>query len=87
MEVDGMYAKHKTERLVAAIGSVTAAIGAQRALLSAGVSAEVVSLLPDQTKKGCAYGVEFSASEESAARGALRRARIGVTQYLRKDAE
>ncbi|MBR6728204.1 MAG: DUF3343 domain-containing protein [Clostridia bacterium] len=70
---------------VAAIGAMTAAIRAQRALLSAGISAEVIALLPSQTRKGCAYGVEYSALDDSAARAALQQARIRVSQYLRKE--
>jgi glycosyltransferase A (GT-A) superfamily protein (DUF2064 family) len=72
-------------KLIAAIGSMTAAIRAQRALLSANVLAEVVSLLPSQTQRGCAYGVEFSASNAPAVRLALRRARIHVSQYIERN--
>ncbi len=80
-----MQARHKPPYLIAAIGSLTAALGAQRALQNAGVFSEVISLLPSQTRKGCAYGLEFAAADEERARSALRTARIGVAQYLRKE--
>lgn len=80
-----MHTQQGKGRTVAAVGSITAAIGARRALLDARIPAEVVSLLPHETKKGCAYGVEFAVGDEVAARAALRAARVGVSQYLRKE--
>ena len=76
---------NRGEKLIAAIGSMTAAIKAQRALASSGIGSEVISLSPSDTRRGCAYGLEFSASDEREARAVLRIARIGVSQYLRKD--
>ena len=70
--------------IIAATGSVTAAMHAERALRAAGVSAEVIALDPNQTKRGCAFGITFSADDEAAARRALRAARIFVSQYLTK---
>lgn len=72
------------EKGVAAIGSMTAAIKAQRALTAAGISVEIVSLSPGETRRGCAYGIEYPLSQESQIRNALRAARISVSQYLRK---
>ena len=74
------------EKIVAAIGAMTAAIHAQRALQAAGLYAEVVALLPTETKKGCAYGIEIPQRDETAARAVLRQARIRVSQFLRKEA-
>ena len=68
----------------AAIGSVTAAMGAQRALASNGIESEVVALSPQQTRRGCAWGVEFNATLERAARATLHYARISVSQYIRE---
>ena len=70
--------------IIAATGSVTAAMHAERVLRAAGVSAEVVALDPNQTRRGCAFGVTFSAEAEAAARRALRTAHIFVSQYLKK---
>ncbi|MBQ9802880.1 MAG: DUF3343 domain-containing protein [Clostridia bacterium] len=80
------YANHIPSRTVlAAIGSMTGAVKAQRALLAAGIAAEVVALAPEQTRRGCAYGVEFSAAVSADARATLRTARIAVSQYIEKD--
>lgn len=80
-----MSSGHRT-KIVAAIGAMTAAIRAQRALQAANLYAEVVALLPTETKKGCAYGVEFWERDESAARAVFRQARIRVSQFLKKEA-
>ena len=69
---------------VAAIGSMTLCVKAQRILLSGGIKAEVVSLLPEETRRGCAYGVAFPRASESEAKALLRRANISVTQYFTK---
>ena len=69
-------------KCVAAVGSMTAAIKARRVLLSFGIDAEVVALAPEETRRGCAYGTEFQAQNEAAARAALRGARISVSQYI-----
>ena len=69
---------------MAAIGSMTAAVGARRALATNGISSEVVALSPEQTRRGCAYGVEFALRDERAARTILRAARISVSQYIEK---
>lgn len=72
------------EKSVAAIGSMTAAIKAQRALAASGIAAEIVSLSPRETRRGCAYGVEYSVQFDTNVRNALRAARISVSQYFRK---
>ncbi len=69
---------------VAAIGSMTMAMKAQRTLLNRGVAARVLALSPAETRHGCAYGVSFSANDESAARAALQAAGIAVSQYFKK---
>ena len=72
------------EKGVAAIGSMTAAIKAQRALAAGGVTVEIVALSPGETRRGCAYGVEYPVQFDTNVRNALRSARISVSQYLRK---
>ena len=69
---------------IAAIGSMTGAIKAQRALARMGFSAEIVSLSPGEAKNGCAYGLSFSVAQSIAVRRALRAAGIPVSEYLRK---
>lgn len=67
----------------AAIGSMTAAVGARRALSANGIESEIVALAPEQTRRGCAWGVEFDATVERAARATLHRAGISVSQYIK----
>ena len=73
-----------TPTKIAAIGSMTAAIKAQRALAAADLDAHIVSLSPGDSRKGCAYGIEFQAELEGAIRHVLRKERISVTEFLQK---
>lgn len=80
-----MYLQNNSNRgCIAAVSSVTLAIKAQRTLSSSGIPSEVISLTADQTRRGCAYGLEFSCAEESNVRTLLRTAHIPVSQYLKK---
>lgn len=72
------------EKSVAAIGSMTAAIKAQRVLTASGIAAEIISLSPNETRRGCAYGIEYAMALDTNVRSALRAARISVSQYFRK---
>lgn len=74
-----------SKKTVAAIGAMTAAIKAQRVLAAAGVAAEVIALSPEQTRRGCAYGIEFFGSDERAVRAALSAARIRPSQFIEKE--
>ena len=69
---------------IAALSSLTLAIKAQRALSASGLGSEVISLSSGQTRRGCAYGLEFPCSHESEVHALLRAARIPVSQYLKK---
>ncbi|MBQ8342064.1 MAG: DUF3343 domain-containing protein [Clostridia bacterium] len=80
-----MYPQENIGRTVAAVGAMTVALHARNVLNAAGIAAEVVSLLPKETRKGCAFGVAFSSQYDSEARRVLRAARIGISQFLRKD--
>lgn len=68
----------------AALGPMSAAIRAERALLDAGIFAQVIALEPNETKRGCAFGVEFACADEAHVRTALRASRIAVSQYFKK---
>ena len=82
-----MYAQNTpTTRCVGALPSMTAAIKAQRILLAKGLAGEVVSLSGKETRRGCAFGLEFPCEQESAVRATLRAARVAVSQYFKKDA-
>ena len=72
----------KEAREIAALGAMTVAIKAQRALGAVGITAEVIALSPSQTRRGCAYGVAYPLSQKESARRALRRERISASEYL-----
>ncbi len=56
---------------VASVRSMTHAIKAKKALEAYDISAEIIRLEPHMTKKGCAFGVEFSCVNLYTAKDAL----------------
>ena len=68
----------------AALGAMSAAIRAERALQENGIFAQVVALEPGETRHGCAYGIAFPCADEACVRATLRAARIPISQYLKK---
>ena len=70
---------------IAALGSTTQAIKAQRVLLGSGIPAEVLPLAPSQTRRGCAFGVSFSCSRLAAVRAELQNAGIPVSQFIKRE--
>ena len=68
----------------AALGATSAAVRAERVLREAGISCEVIALSPQETRRGCAFGIEFACGDEARVRAVLRAARITVSQYLKK---
>ena len=74
----------QTERCVAAVSTMTMAMKAQHTLLNAGITAEVVALSPNQTKRGCAFGVEYSCAKQGYAKPLLQEADISVSQFFKK---
>ena len=69
---------------IAAIGSLTLSLKAQRILQGADLAAEVVSLLRHETRQGCAYGVCFSCDDKGRVKAALAAARLTPSQYLER---
>ncbi|MBQ7293477.1 MAG: DUF3343 domain-containing protein [Clostridia bacterium] len=67
----------------AAIGSLTATMKAHSALSTSGIGTKIVKLDPSMTKRGCAYGIEYSCSDHKAVRSALNEAKISVTSYIK----
>ncbi|MBR4873707.1 MAG: DUF3343 domain-containing protein [Clostridia bacterium] len=70
------------KQCTAALGSLTYAIKAQRALVQAGLGCEIVKLDATMTRRGCAYGVEFSCADHRAVRAVMSREQIPVTHYI-----
>lgn len=67
---------------IAALGSTTQALGAQRALARAAIRSSVVKLDAKQTTKGCAYGLEFPCAQQNNVRTILESAKIPVKQII-----
>lgn len=70
---------------IASISSLNLAIKAQNALTQERIYSKIISLDPTLTKRGCAYGIEFSCSEERNIRTILRRAGIYPSQFIKKE--
>ena len=66
----------------AALSSLTYCMKAQRLLLSQGIKSVIVKLDPAMTRRGCAYGIEFSCQYKRDVRSILSREGIPPTQYV-----
>ena len=67
----------------AAIGSLTIAMKAKTALDSAALDGRIVKLDPSMTRRGCAYGIEYSCEDHKAVRSAFNTANISVSSYIK----
>ena len=67
----------------AAIGSLTVAMKANAVLEQSGLSGKIVKLDPSMTRRGCAYGIEYSCEEHKAVRSAFNTAKISVSSYIK----
>ena len=65
---------------VAGISSVTYAMKAQELLTVSGIRSEVIRLRPEQTKRGCAYGISLGCGEFRRALSLLRGAGIQANE-------
>lgn len=71
---------------IASMASINICIKAQKALLSNGIGCRIVSLNPSLTRRGCAYGIEFTCSHERQVKQILRDAGVTFSQII-KNAE
>ena len=69
---------------VGALGTMTAALRATRALARYGIFAEVIGLSASETKRGCAYGVSFDCAALDKVRVALKEDGVTVSEYLQR---
>ena len=67
---------------IATIPSMNICIKAQKALAENAIFCKIVSIDPKLTKRGCAYGIEFSCSDEQNVKFVLRRVGIRPSQFL-----
>ena len=70
---------------IATIPSMNICIKAQKALADNKIFCKIISIDPKLTKRGCAYGIEFSCSEEKNVKSILRRVGIYPSQFLNAD--
>ncbi len=66
----------------AAIGSLTQAIKGERALAQANINGKIVKLDSSMTRRGCAYGIEFSCEDGRAVRAIMSTEKINVNSYI-----
>lgn len=71
-----------TRSCFAAIGSITQAQKAQKALANAAIPSSVTKAEASSLKRGCIYGVRFSCSQEANVRTVLLGARITVKEWI-----
>ena len=69
---------------VGAMGSITNALKATRALAAHGIFSEVIGISATETKRGCAYGVSFDCAAIDQVRSIFKSNGITVSQYLQK---
>lgn len=67
---------------IATMQTVNISIKAQKALASEGIFSKIISIDPALTRRGCAYGIEFSCAEEATVRRILRQNGIKNAQFL-----
>lgn len=67
---------------IATLTSLNTSIKAQQVLSQSGIYSKIVSLDPSMTPKGCAYGIEFSCSDERLVKSILRAQRIYPSQFI-----
>ena len=70
---------------IATIPSLNICIKAQKVLAENAIFCKIVSLDPKLTRRGCAYGIEFSCSDEKNVKSTLRRVGIYPSQFLTRD--
>ena len=70
------------KQCTAALGSLTYAIKAHRALSQSGIPCEIVKLDASMTRRGCAYGIEFSCSDHRSVRTVMSNEQITVSRYI-----
>ena len=67
---------------IATIPSLNICIKAQKALAENSIYCKIVSIDPKLTRRGCAYGIEFSCPEERLVKSVLRQVGIRPSQFL-----
>ena len=71
----------------AALSSLTYALKAERILSELGISARVVKLDANVSRRGCEYGIAFDCRDLPQVKTALRSAKVSVRRYLKGGGE
>ena len=71
------------KKCIIAISSVNHALRAEKALSAQSMRCKIVKLQPNETKKGCAYGIEISCKDVPSALSFLSNAHISYSEVLR----
>ncbi len=66
----------------ASIGSLTHAMKGQKLLAGVGIESRIVKLDAKRTRRGCAYGIEFSSAELKRAKSTLGASHLPVSEYF-----
>ena len=70
---------------IATIPSMNICIKAQKALAQNMIFSKIISIDPKLTKRGCAYGIEFSCYDERNVKSILRRVGIHPSQFIKSE--
>ena len=71
------------KKCIIAISSVNHAIRSERYLAERSINTKIIKLQPQDTKKGCAYGLELSCKDLPAAISFLEKARLPYSEIVR----
>ena len=77
--------KYPARGCSAELGSVTAAMKAQRALAEAAIQSTVIKSESASHRSGCTYGIQFSCLQVRNVRTVLEAAHIPVKQWITQD--
>ncbi len=66
----------------AAVGSMTSALKAHKALSSASILSNIVKINNSNTHRGCSYGLEFDYSQYYNVQFILKSYNINVSEYI-----
>ncbi|MBQ9780789.1 MAG: DUF3343 domain-containing protein [Clostridia bacterium] len=76
------YSDGREGECVAVLGTMTAALQAQKVLAQAAVFTSVTKISSSKSAKGCAYGISYPCAQKENVRTILSRAQITVKKYL-----
>lgn len=82
-----MQNEKKNAQCMAILGSMTQAMRAQRVLANAAIVSRVFKVDASQSRRGCAFGVEYSCLQQGNVQTVLENAGVRVRSYREGDGE